>query len=99
MKPTIGRIVHYTNLGDKDGKYPPEVQSAMVTGVYALPKDAEPSKIYNDMRAVPANQVGAVPDSMLVDLRIFYRSGEFIMQKVPFSESPERGHWNWPPKV
>ena len=23
MKPTIGRIVHYTNLGDADGKYPP----------------------------------------------------------------------------
>ena len=33
MAPTIGRIVHYTNLGDKDGKYPPEVQAAIVTGV------------------------------------------------------------------
>ena len=31
--PTIGRIVHYTNLGDRDGKYPPEVQAALVTGV------------------------------------------------------------------
>lgn len=33
MKPTIGRIVYYTNLGDKDGKYPPEQQAAIITGV------------------------------------------------------------------
>lgn len=33
MKPTVGRIVHYTNLGDKDGKYPPEQQAAIVTKV------------------------------------------------------------------
>lgn len=33
MKPTIGRIVHYTNLGDRDGKYPPEVQAALITRV------------------------------------------------------------------
>lgn len=35
MQPTVGRIVHYTNLGDRDGKYPPEVQAALVTGVNA----------------------------------------------------------------
>lgn len=34
MKPTIGRIVHYTNLGDRDGKYPPQVQAAIVTRVH-----------------------------------------------------------------
>src|SRR5262249_50434189 len=33
MKPTVGRIVHYTNLGDKDGRYPPETQAAIITGV------------------------------------------------------------------
>ncbi len=33
MKPSIGRIVHYTNLGDRDGKYPPTVQAAMITGL------------------------------------------------------------------
>ncbi len=33
MKPTIGRIVHYTNLGDRDGKYPPTVQAAIITGI------------------------------------------------------------------
>lgn len=33
MKPSIGRIVHYTNLGDRDGKYPPEIQAALITGI------------------------------------------------------------------
>ena len=33
MKPTVGRIVHYTNLGDADGKYPPEQQAAIITKV------------------------------------------------------------------
>jgi hypothetical protein len=33
--PTVGRVVHYTNLGDKDGKYPPEQQAAIITGVNA----------------------------------------------------------------
>jgi hypothetical protein len=31
--PSIGRIVHYTNLGDRDGKYPPTVEAAIITGV------------------------------------------------------------------
>lgn len=26
--------MHYTNLGDKAGRYPPEQQAAIVTGVY-----------------------------------------------------------------
>jgi len=33
MNPTIGRIVDYTNPGDRDGKYPPEVQAAIITGI------------------------------------------------------------------
>lgn len=32
-KPSIGRIVHYTNLGDRDGRFPPTVQAALITGV------------------------------------------------------------------
>ena len=32
-RPSIGRIVHYTNLGDKDGKYPPTVQAAVITAI------------------------------------------------------------------
>ena len=32
---SVGDLVHYTNLGDKDGRYPPEVIGAMVTGLNA----------------------------------------------------------------
>lgn len=35
IKPSVGRMVHYTNLGDKDGRYPPETQAAVITGVNA----------------------------------------------------------------
>lgn len=31
MKPTIGTIVHYTNVGDRDGNYPVTVQAAIIT--------------------------------------------------------------------
>lgn len=83
MKPTVGRIVHYTNLGDKDGRYPPEQQAAIVTGVYPELPDG----------------VGSEVGPMHVDLHIFYRTGQFDMKAVPFSETYERGHWSWPPKI
>lgn len=72
VKPTVGRIVHYTNLGDKDGRYPPEQQGAMITRVHE-----------NDC----------------VSLTIFYPTGIFQMEKVPYSPTYERGHWTWPPRV
>jgi hypothetical protein len=29
----VGSVVQYTNLGDRDGRYPPEIQAALVTGL------------------------------------------------------------------
>lgn len=82
MKPTIGRIVHYTNLGDKDGKYPPEQQAAIITKVLPI-----------------ASAEGARDeDQYLISLHIFYPTGQFDMQVVPFSEEYARGHWTWPPR-
>lgn len=72
MKPSIGRIVHYTNLGDKDGLYPPEIQPAIVTGVN---------------------------DDGTCCLKIFYKTGIFDREDVPFSDEPQRGHWSWPSRV
>lgn len=88
MKPTVGRIVHYTNLGDKDGRYPPEQQAAIITGVY-------PREGFASDTTLVVNGEGVVTN---VDLHIFYRTGQFDMQAVPFSETYERGHWSWPPK-
>lgn len=98
MQPTIGRIVHYTNLGDKDGKYPPEVQAAIVTGVYQETNIPGDDVSAGGFGFSPANKVGDKPNSMRVDLRVLYRTGEFNTTSVPYSEAPERGHWNWPPR-
>lgn len=93
--PSIGRIVHYTNLGDKDGKYPPEVQAAVITGVYFQ----APGGDETGEPGAKANELGFKPNSMFVDLKVFYRTGFFDCQKIPFSETPARGCWNWPPRV
>lgn len=96
--PSIGRTVHYTNLGDKDGKYPPETQAAIITGVYyQAPRDTELTSEIEP--GASANELGDKPGSMFVDLKVFYRTGFFDMQKVPFSSEPSRGHWGWPPRV
>jgi hypothetical protein len=99
--PIIGQMVQYTNLGDKDGKFPPEIQAAVITGVYRDedPKETSPGPGNNDpanLGVVPANALGDVADAPLVDLKVFYRTGVFDMKCVPFSEEPKRGHWSMP---
>ncbi len=84
MKPTVGRIVHYTNLGDADGRFPPEQQAAIITGV----KLREPAAGHIDTVCVES--------CFVVDLHIFYRTGDFYMLDVPYSESYARGRWTWP---
>jgi hypothetical protein len=84
MKPTVGRIVHYTNLGDQDGRYPPEQQAAIITKVKPKPLEAK----YD-----PTDE-----DAYAVSLHIFYETGDFYMQDVPFSFAYQRGHWTWPKK-
>lgn len=90
MKPSVGRIVHYTNLGDKDGKYPPQVQAAVVTGIY---------------RTIPGgfqrvdDGVGTDSDTIadFVDLKVFYKTGLFDWEKIPMRTDPsQRGCWHWP---
>ncbi len=86
MIPTVGRIVHYTNLGDKDGKYPPETQAAIITsarvrsGVGGSAPEEEENRYH-------------------VSLHIFYPTGQFDMVDVTWSKEPKGGHWSWPPRV
>lgn len=88
MKPSVGRIVHYTNLGDREGKYPPEIQAAIITKVSLRWTDPKKPLKYQE-------------DGCVISLRIFYEDGEFIMRDVPFTPAPAgtekaRGHWAWP---
>jgi hypothetical protein len=81
MRPTVGRIVHYTNLGDADGKYPPEQQAAIIT------------KVTGEEGEHPAM---VEEKNYSVSIHIFYPTGQFDMQDVPFSNQYKRGHWSWP---
>lgn len=84
MIPTVGRVVHYTNLGDADGKYPPEQQAAIITRV--VKKETTLGEPHEE-------------NLFKVSLCVFYSTGQFWMPEVRFSEQYERGHWTWPPRV
>jgi hypothetical protein len=87
MKPTVGRVVHYTSLGDRDGRYPSELHAAIITKVsqhtnFTIEGMAEENR-YD------------------VSLRIFYETGDFWMQRVSFTTEragteAARGKWSWP---
>lgn len=91
--PTVGRIVHYTNLGDAEGKFPPETQAALITKASqraGFAGGGDPDQIA---------RLNEAEDNFAVSLNIFYETGNFYMKDVPFSHVPgERGHWNWPPR-
>lgn len=98
QKPSVGRAVHYTSLGDQDGKYPPQCVSALVVALYRNTSDGVVSVVERINEGVPLPS--DTPDHLLVDLLATYPTGQFFMTKVPFAEWPmTRGHWNWPPKV
>ena len=87
MIPSVGRIVHYTNLGDKDNRYPPETQAALIVK----------ASLQRNIGAGLALE----ENTYEVWLCVFYRTGFFFMESpVSFSEKPlERGTWTWPPRV
>ncbi len=93
MRPTVGRIVHYTNLGDRDGKFPPEIQAALITKV------APKSPLHPETPEHTTDE-----ERYYVSLHIFYEDGAFNMKTVPFTESDAgsesaRGKWTWPARV
>lgn len=90
MIPTVGRIVHYTNLGDKEGTYPPQVQAAVITGVYR----STPNGVFLALDGVGEEAL------MAVDLYVLTTIGQHHQKQVPYSALiQERGTWTWPPQV
>lgn len=105
MRPTVGRTVHYTNLGDKDGKYPPQVIAAIITKVDRI----EPGELVAtpEELAADASGIGAVwnydrrESSYVVSLKCLYPAGMFDLPVAPFTTEPAgsdaaRGKWTWP---
>ena len=93
QRPSVGRIVHYVNLGDKDGKYPPQVQAAVITAIYETKTDH--LKRVDDGVGTPDMDI-----SDAVDLMVFYKTGLFDCEKMPMkSEADQRGCWYFPPRV
>lgn len=98
MIPTVGRIVLYTNLGDRDGRFPPEAQAALITKVV---DEWAPGTAH-----APGEEAWGADDERRyrVSLRVFYEDGEFTMRGVPFTNAAPasedaRGKWTWPPRV
>lgn len=96
MKPTVARMVHYTNLGDRDGKYPPEVQAAVITKVVDAFTSASAQEATDAGLGDPANE-----HRYIVSLHVFYPTGQFDLPNVPFTTDPAasegaRGKWGWP---
>jgi len=103
MRPSVGRMVHYVNLGDKDGKYPPQVQAAVITGIYRFVSfgTSNSDDIHEGLERVN-DGVGSPEDKIsdFVDLKVFYKTGLFDCEKIPHREvSDQRGCWDWPPRV
>lgn len=83
MKPSVGRIVHYTNLGDRDGKYPPEIQAALITGVNADGSVALHVFYKTGQFDMPAVECAQKPG----------------MPHVVAGSEAARGKWCWPERV
>ena len=91
-RPTVGRIVHYTDARDAQGNlWPPDVPPTM--------DDVWPAII------VAAKQREAAAGehyTIEVTLGVFYddrRAPIEYLRNVPFSMNPlARGCWNWPPR-
>lgn len=99
MKPSVGRIVHYTNLGDRDGKYPPELQAAIITKVV---DEHGPNTAHPTSDSQPYVQPAIDDEARYrVSLRVLYEDGDFTMRGVAFTTAAPgsegaRGRWAWP---
>lgn len=78
--PTIGRTVHYTPPQECVGPESLTKYPAIITQV-----NVEPA-------------AGSTQDNEIqtVELVTFGPNSVYFQHKVPFSNEPKSGHWNWP---
>lgn len=108
MRPTVGRTVHYTNLGDKDGKYPPQVIAAIITKVDRI----EPGVLVPSPEELAADAAGGgavwnydrAESSYVVSLKCLYPTGLFDLPSAPYTHEvagsdAARGKWTWPERA
>ena len=93
MKPTIGRIVHFTPFENKA-----QMKDLTVTCCNGRFLDDIFLK-ENVMCETLAGIITMIENNGGVHLQIFFRSEIYPLGRVPFSETPKPGHWNWPPRV
>lgn len=84
MTPTVGRIVHYTNLGDKDGKYPPQVIAAIITKVEPKPGEN------------PVDEEDFVVSLKAFYPTGFFDMPSVPYSPATPGTNEARGHWRWP---
>lgn len=87
MTPTVGRIVHYTNLGDKDGKYPPQVIAAIITAVKHKPSSVEEEEADHVVSLKAFYPTG------------FFDMPEVEFTYAAAGSELARGRWTWPARA
>ncbi len=88
MTPTVGRMVHYTQLDDK--KLAP--QAAIITQVRLHVE-------FHEGQPPSDSEENTYRVSLHVFLQREFRSGSLDLPQVPWSIGYKPGHWNWPPRV
>jgi hypothetical protein len=109
QKPSLGRIVLYTNRSDAKDPYPVSAHAAIITRVEPPPAPPEPPLPVDPKSkpgAAPKQPPMAIPqDPMKVSLFVFRYNGKSDTEHgVEFTTSEPgseeaRGKWCWAPRV
>lgn len=92
MKPTIGRIVHFSPFESKGDMENLDITFIAMNGTVLNEVFLKERMLMDSLAAIITNVRGD-----RADLTVFATSS-YPIKNVPFSETPKSGHWNWPPR-